>query len=188
MMYYHAISRQNFVAVHGSAFAHSTHISHLVNAIASRQQKSISVIVRSPVAIFELSPLLLAIIGVNSRATHILLDRQGEHIRQRRAREATNIIDGIPEALSKIEFYGRHDPKKNNYTLIGRNAIGKLLLVGVKFITHHLTHPKQDEVWINTAYFIREPELRRLLNNGRIRPRHPPSKKSTDNLPANGVA
>jgi hypothetical protein len=120
--------------------------------------------------VLKLYSQFLSIFGVITEACDIRLRNQGRHIHIRRTREAHLIIEAIPQALTHVKYVGRRYPDKHIYTAVGKSESRYLLLVGIEFVRAESAPSGKDEAWVTTAYFLKEPELRRQLRKQVLRP------------------
>ena len=109
-------------------------------------------------------------IGVATMQGRFRLIAQGREIRMKRSRSrAREVIGSLSEALGRIEYIGPR-PSQHQFSIVGRNSAGELLLVGAKLVRPPAARSGVDELIISTAYFIDEGELKRKLGNGQLRP------------------
>ena len=159
------------VAVHNAIHIRQQHHNVVAaNMQAARQRQNHMRILRADILVMQLSVHLLSALGVISGAPHMLLQRQGEHIRTRRKHEAQAIIEAIPRALVQLKYCGRRNAASEVHMAVRQHSVGRYLLVGIKFVPSGRARTQQDEAWITTAHFLRGAELRRLLRNGRLHP------------------
>lgn len=116
----------------------------------------------------KITPAFLRDLGVSSLAEDLVFPGQGDHIRQRRQRDAEAILRILPEALHKIKYVGCTPGKPHLRQVIANVPIGKNVFVALKFL--QASGARKDEAIVTTAYFVRPREVRRLMQRGRLRP------------------
>ena len=123
------------------------------------------------VVVFKISDEFKLMLGEETNAENVIMATQGEHIRHRRRADSRRVIAGIPHALSNVDFLGLYQNKTNQYTIIGRSPCrGKQILVGIKFVPASRADSGKDEAWIETARFVRDSDLQRMLRKHEIKP------------------
>lgn len=133
----------------------------------NRRQQFIPAYVAN-VIIYKLDNEIKTMLGISSTAIDLILPTQGKHIRERRGKEAKQIISSIAKALEEIKYYGRRLDEKV-HTVIGTHK-GRLLLVGIKFIPAEKAKSGMDEALITTSYFLNEKRLKEMLNKNNVKP------------------
>jgi hypothetical protein len=156
-------------AAYAAVFAHFQRDDSAANLNADRQRGGIAAL-RADIVVMTLTEHFQAILGVTTSADNLVLPVQGQHIRTSRGREAHVIIDAIPQALARIKYLGQRQPDNIERMAVGEYKLGRLLLVGVRFLPAERARSKRDEAVVTTAYFLRNSELRRLLRRGQLRP------------------
>lgn len=150
-----------------SILAHHFHPAYSVQTQLARTRAHYVAVFHANILVLELTPEFLAALGASSTAKHLLLSAQGAHIRThpQHKHEAQEIIQTLPVALKHLRYVGRHD-----HVAVGESSMGRLLYVPIKFVPALRARTGQDEAWVGTAYFIRDADIRRLLQRRKLRP------------------
>lgn len=158
------------VAAHAAMFVHRQNSMIAAQNAARLRASNAALVPRANLVVATLAPDLLRLLGVDTHAEKLMLKTQGEHIRSRREHQAVALITAIPNALIDVKYYGRRIGGENVYSVVGEAGLGKLVLVGIKFVPARRARSGSDEAWVTTVHFLREKELRRLLRDGRVQP------------------
>jgi hypothetical protein len=123
---------------------------------------------RADFFVMNLTPQFLVAIGATTDAKALYAAAQAHHIRVRRPRDSQQIIMQMATALGRLKYVGeRKTVAQIQYNAVGECSNGRLLLVGMIFVKKPGCSGEVGKV--TTAFFIRNQELRRMLNRGKLR-------------------
>jgi hypothetical protein len=155
----------HLVAVHAHRFREPFPYAQVI--LASRNIAAL----QSDLVAFKLTGEMVSLLGISTLAVDVLISVQAEHLWRRREREAREIIEAIPKAVSRIQYIGGRDANARVIrTIVGAASNHSLLRCIVKFVPAQSARSGTDEAWLLTAYFLGQTELRRLLRRKDVRP------------------
>ena len=138
-----------------------------IQASASMIFRSWALFLDAPVHVIHLDEALLALLG-GPRRPHALVFTANtrRHLVNRPDRPNS---DQIRDAMGRIEYICRRKAVPSSAELVGRDAAGRLQIVGIA--VHDATPQHQERHWlVKTAWWINEAELRRYKRRGYLQP------------------
>jgi hypothetical protein len=130
---------------------------------------SMVVMYEAAIRVLNLTPGLLALLGVTSAATQVLYARSGDHTRVRHPEHVPDVYHALPE--SRLEYIATKDSGLGIFQLVFSTEAGRPIFMPIKFVPsdRQANESGVDQCWARTLWFMRPGKADRWLRDQVIR-------------------